>query len=333
MFDTTEVEEQIDPWAGLPVVIDADEIAYVAASGNEVRGIRAKSKTPFAPWKEYTNRTEFYSEVGKKNKDDYIVEDVQYPFSIDKCYKKVDDMIESIMDRCRSTEYKLFMGSGSPRDDIATVEVYKGQRGNMIRPVQLKEARQYCIDMWGAVEVDGTKHEADDMLAIWTTKKGCISASQDKDAYQVAGWLLKPAWSEPRLMDAFGYFDVDKSGKTPIAVGQGECFLAYQCTVGDSSDNYKPTKLTKKTFGMAGAKKLIDLCTNREELWTAVTNKYKEWYPEPVKYKHAYTGEDMVGTWHSLFNEYYRLAYMMRDEDDCRSGYDLMDELGISYED
>lgn len=333
MFETTEVEEFDEPWAGLPVVIDADEVAYVCAAGNETRGIRVRENKPFSTWKEYATRTEFYAKVGGKgNAGDYTIEDVQYPFHISKCYNKIDEFVESILERCQTKEYKMFMGSGSPRDAIATVMQYKGQRGEMIRPMQLKEARQYCIDRWGAIEVDGTKHEADDMLSIYTAKYGYISATQDKDAYQTPGWLLKPSWECPKLMGGFGFFDIDKSGKTPIPFGQGECFLAYQCLVGDSSDNYKPTKLTSKNFGAAGAKKLIDGCSDPYQLWSAVVGKFKEWYPTPVEYEHAYTGEKMKGTWHSLFNEYFRLAYMMRDFDDCKSGYDLMDELGIVYE-
>ena len=334
MFETTEVEETATKgYEGRKAAIDFDEIAYVAAAGNETRGIRVKENVPFATWKEHSTRTDFYKSIGgKSNAKDYVIEDVQYPFSIEKCYHKIDEMVQSILERCKTEDYVGYMGSGSPRDFIATVMQYKGQRGSMLRPVQLKEARQYCKERWNAIEVDGTQYEADDMLAIETATSGAISVSQDKDAYQVEGWLLKPAWAEPRWMDGFGYFDVDKSGKSDVAVGAGECFLAYQCLVGDSSDNYKPTKLTKKNFGMAGAKKLIDKCGNSLQLWGAVIEKYKEWYPEPFTYPHAYTGEEMIGTWHNMFNEYYMLARMKRTLDDCATGYDLLEALGVDYE-
>lgn len=334
MFNVTEVIDEEEPWRGLPVVFDGDELSYVASVGNETRSIRVRANKPFAQWQEFKTRTEFYQSIGEKpDPDDFTIEDVQLAYNFDKCKTALDQRIQGILSIIDTNEYKGFLGEGSPREAIATIWKYKGNREGMVRPVQLKQARQYIIDTYGFEQVDGTKYEADDYISIYASKFGYIAAVNDKDQYQCGNtWLFKPGYDVPKWLDEFGTMYVDKSGASPIAKGCGDAFLAYQCLCVEQSDNFKATALCNAKFGPASAEKLIKKCSNKAELWNAVAKQYQKWYPQPVDYKHCYTGEPMQGTWHSIFNEIFQLAYMYRDFDDQKTGYNLMDELEIDYE-
>ena len=73
--------------------------------------------------------------------------------------------MESIQDKFdRGLEMKVYLtGTGNFREQIAVTQPYKGNR-TAPKPLYLPDVRQYLIDMWGAVVIDGK--EADDAACL-----------------------------------------------------------------------------------------------------------------------------------------------------------------------
>ena len=189
---------------------------------------------------------------------------------------KINKSIEKIVQDTGATDYKLFLtGKGNFREDnIGDVPtLYKANRANMRRPILLQEARQYLIDEFNAIGVEGM--EADDVVCI--EQQHCINedidsciAHIDKDINQQEGWHYRwEIFGKPSEM----YFVTKEEGLRNLYV---------QALVGDKVDNIMyyhdvdGSGTWKKNYGLGQktAEKYLAVHQTEKEMYDAVVNCY-----------------------------------------------------------
>ena len=196
---------------------------------------------------------------------------------------KITKSIKTIIEETGATDYKLFLtGKGNFREeDIGdTPNLYKANRTNMRRPILLQEARQYLVDEFNAIIIEGM--EADDVVCIEQTfclehDIDCVIAHIDKDIDQQEGWHYRWAiFNKPSNM----YFVTKEEGLRNLYV---------QALVGDKVDNimyyYSDDSGTwKKNYGLGqkGAEKYLAVHHTEKEMYDAVLNCYLE-HPKFIK--------------------------------------------------
>jgi hypothetical protein len=349
-------------------VIDFDLICFKAASAGEKRFIIV-THTPTGDKKQFKSRTEFYGHYAKKeggwlaktNKqredegkegfklEDFEIVDDRKVDDISFIFNSINKMTAKILDACKTSKYKAYLGSGDNfRHKVATVDKYKDGRDDMIKPLYIKEARQYVKEKFNAIEIlendNLTNLEADDWLVIESYKGyqnylengKCltIQVSTDKDSYQAEGMFYNyDKMKKPFLVNGYGrlFLHQESLDSEEDVKGYGQCWYLAQMVMGDSADTYKPSKLSKINIRDKGAYKLLKDTKNLKEGLEAVVSIYKKMYPEPVTYNHCYTGEEITKDWLGLANEYFTLAYMKRTEDDNTTFTKLLEENNIEY--
>lgn len=313
------------------VAIDGDLISFKAAAANEERSIEVKH-IPTGRVRTFKHRTEMKKEIDleKFPLSDFEITDVQTCEDISHALYTVKHMVEGIVEKAGADSIEMYMsGKDNFRDTLPLPEKYKGNRDDTIRPVQLSETRDYLTKKFKAVTYHG---EADDYLSIrqWETKDSkdvkLIVASIDKDTYGCDGWMLNwDKMDKPFFIEGLGKLWIDDKGKV---WGTGFKWKCLQWTVGDSVDNLKPTHLCGVKFGEKGAFKIFDKLETYDECIRAVAGKYKEWYPEPVKYVDQ-CGRDVEASWVDLMQTYFLGIHMKRWETDTPSVRDMLIGIGM----
>ena len=99
-------------------------------------------------------------------------------------------MIHRVLHRFADAEPTVYLtGAGNFRDTRATIQPYKGNRDRSKRPCYYKQTREYLLDIWKAVLVEGI--EADDAMGTeqWANKdKSTCIVTNDKDLNMIPGW-------------------------------------------------------------------------------------------------------------------------------------------------
>lgn len=340
------------------LVFDADSIAYKAAAANETKSITTQHITQ-GTIEHWSNRTEFKKAVENGRYDSlemYTITDVQDPRHSSYGKSLINEMIKGYHNRTNVKRSEIYIGGKDNFRDLIplpmehTVTVgkyagsallggrYKGKRDDTIRPVQLKELRQWMIDDLGAIVVDGM--EVDDKGSIrayegWKAKKGrVIQVTEDKDALQCSGWLFNPAkHSQPILIQGFG--ELHREGKG--IKGTGRLWLYFQSVYGDKVDCYHGSDMWKiagdkagiaRQYGEVAAFNLLKDCTSDKEALAAVYKQYQEWYPEPVTYT-AHDGVIHTKDALQIMQMYVDCAFMRRWDDDRIDVPAMLGKLGV----
>lgn len=172
---------------------------------------------------------------------------------------RTKEMVERILLAVNATEYQLFL-TGPNNFRYSIYPEYKASRVNAYRPTHEPACRQYLLDEWGAVLVDG--YEADDAVGIAQMEAAAKAASfdttiichMDKDINMIPGWHYNwPLSREGKLIrDEIKYF-----------VTYEEAFrnFCYQLLIGDPTDNIKGV------VGIGPVKANAFLDTTPKEKW------------------------------------------------------------------
>lgn len=335
------------------VGLDLDQVCYIAAAGAEKRTIKVTHKKSGRE-KVFNTRSDFYGKqknvaggwlkdqntnmevkalaAGKTftpwTRDDFVIEDIQTPEPVENCLHLLKIKINAILEHldCKNG-LGILGGEDNFRLILPTPEIYKGNREDSLRPKLLSETRSYVQKKYGAKVIDGI--EADDYLSMMayrgylhyqaTGKFNTIVASMDKDQVQVPGLLFninrdKGEWMHPYpwlIDDSMGEIWMEK-GKVK---GWGKKFFGYQMLFGDSTDNIKPYQPFGVKFGEASAFKVISPCQNEKDMWVAIVDQYKKWFPDGVEFTDHMQNERKfsAGQWASVI---FQLVYMKRTPDD-----------------
>jgi len=129
--------------------------------------------------------------------------------------------------------------------------------------------------------------------------------------------------------DGVGHLFLEK-GKVK---GQGHKLLCHQLIFGDSSDGVTPYQPFKKAlkinFGETASYKLLAPLQTKKECLEAVISKYKEWFPDGVKFTN-WDGKEIELTCGQWLDIIYKMVHMKLSEDDQSSIMRLIKELGIN---
>lgn len=331
------------------VAIDADIISFKASSAIERRYI-VVTHLPSGNQKEFDNRTEFYGHWSKKNggwlgevneerkeagKDPFLLEDFEIVDDrevepVEHAYQICKSLIKGIVEACEADSFVLvFDGEDNFRKKVATIVEYKGNRKDTIRPLYLKETKEYLYRVYPSESQYGV--EGDDVLSILSAKGNHIQATIDKDAWQTDGWIydLDKADKAYCVPKGIGKIWVDGAGKIRA---MGFKSLCFQMLTGDKTDNILPRALCSARYGEKTAKKDLDPITTEKECLELVLKMYKKWYPKPVTYKHWETEEELTKDYFDIASEMFLLLYMHRDYNDPTTLESLCKDLGVEYE-
>lgn len=110
---------------------------------------------------------------------------------VENALHSVKLILNGILETFRNApSHQLYLtGKGNFRDEIATIQEYKGSRKDKPKPKYYQEIRDYLTGRWDATVIDGM--EADDALGIeqWANKdKSTVIVSIDKDLDMIPGY-------------------------------------------------------------------------------------------------------------------------------------------------
>lgn len=301
---------------------------------------------------ENTNRMAKAAASGKNfkpfEKEDFEITDVQTPEPIENCLYLLKLKINNIVERVGLTKDQSLLvlgGKNNFRLRLPAPEQYKSSRTDTLRPVLLQDTRDYCVNHHGAVVIDDI--EADDYLAQlgykgWlnyqkTGKFNYIIASFDKDQFHTPSLILNTQrekddddnshWLYPYPIlvdDSMGEIWMVK-GKVK---GWGQKFMGFQMLFGDTSDHVKPYQPFGIRFGETAAFNIISPCNTEKEMWQAVVDTYKEWFPDGVKFT-SFDGQEInytAGQWASVI---FKFVYMQRWENDPTTLSTVLRRVGV----
>jgi hypothetical protein len=170
----------------------------------------------------------------------------------------VSRMEKTMIELCMELDCKDYQGyltgKGNFRYDIAVTTPYKGNRVSE-KPVHLQALRDHLVNSWGFIVVEGI--EADDIVATKGTelKDKCIIVGIDKDLDQIPGW----------------HYNYRKKEKDYVTEFEGLTAFYTQILTGDRIDNI----IGLKGIGPVKAKRILEECTNENELYQAVLKAYE----------------------------------------------------------
>lgn len=208
-----------------------------------------------------------------------------------------------------ATEPPLFFFTGKTnfRNDIARRKKYKDRPGN--KPWHYYNIKAFIKGKYEWREQE--PYEADDLLAIEQTSRGCSNAtiicSRDKDLRQVGGWcysweLGQQAQFGPFFIEGYGSIEISEDGKK--IRGTGDKYFLSQCLTGDVVDSIPglPKCGPRKAFEILQA-----------------TQTYTEGLEAVLEAYRAFYGGVIVGD--EALTEQARLLYMLREENKMWSLY------------
>lgn len=105
----------------------------------------------------------------------------------------VKHAVNNIWDRFGQKGTLYLTGRGNYRDEVATIQVYKGNRDPADKPFYYQEIKDYLINIHNAEVVHGM--EADDKVGIEQYKckdRDTVIVGQDKDLDMIPGWRFNP---------------------------------------------------------------------------------------------------------------------------------------------
>ncbi len=228
-------------------------------------------------------------QVGSIMQKHPFLPDEQIPADPKFIYQTLDTMITKAFKSTGAVELRVVLsGKGNFRNDIATLQPYKGNREDSVKPPHFKTVEDYLKEKYPTIIIHD--READDYLGdvLRYFPDHAICGSRDKDLRTVPGWHY--SW-------ACG----DKQPEKPlyrITNYQAWHFFFYQCLIGDNTDNIigcgikKEVKwgknedgtprmmMRRKGVGSVGALKILDNAKDTAELYQRVYSEYENVFEE-----------------------------------------------------
>lgn len=314
------------------VAIDGDILVYRAASVAQHVYYDIYEDGEFKETFEYSKEAKGYL----KDQSEFFMEDTtlyeirprtEY-MTEEEAFLAYDYQIKAIKSKLKAKKYKVYLtGKGNYREDVATIQKYKGNREFTEKPYWFYNVRAYAISL-GAVVVDG--NEADDACSVVAyrgylqnpTKPTTVCVSVDKDLLNTPGYHFNPDKNEePVLVE-------------PL---QGDRSFYQQLLKGDKQTDNIPgcqglSKITSAKYGLRkiatigdkGAEGLLADCNTPVEMYERCYEVYRDWYSEQegwdsetntYQYK-SWDGKDIERTVDEIMKEQADLLWMQRFKGD-----------------
>ena len=358
------------PDSNIVAIIDADYCSFSCASVGDEDYIEVTHKETKKSV-EFKNVTEFYGRskktlggwLGKintkresQNKPPYSVEDFaiakkkrrkqEYRISTDEegneiktpvdmeqakanIFHSAKTVILNDLKNLGTDNYEAYLSNGSSlRNNIATLMKYKGNRDNTPKPLLFDDVVDYIGNAFEAKFVDGI--EVDDAVVIRAyNDPNAVVVGIDKDHYAQEIKFFNPTRPEEGIIDCncFGKLWRDRKGKVR---GYGRLFLYFQVASGDKADNYKSNCFSDVKYGDAAAYNDLADCKDEKEALEKLVEIYKKLYPE-YKVVTGWRGFPIGIDWLYVLDEIFKLAAMVRWENDYRSIHTEFARFGVKY--
>lgn len=202
--------------------------------------------------------------------------DVPASHSLHNCRSIIRKQIKYLREFFPVEQVTIFLSSDDKsnfRYDVATTQVYKGNRVNSEKPVHYKEMKEFMIRKFNAVVVSG--QEADDEMGIWAQEDvdKYIIVSADKDMRMTPGWHWEMSDRPPYFVTDPGFLQLERRrANRPKLFGTGLAWFYAQVLMGDRADHIPGIP------GIAdvGAYNILKNCTTEEEYKKVVEATYKQ---------------------------------------------------------
>ena len=315
------------------VSVDCDTLIFQSASVCESRTVEV-THIPTGKKKEFSNRTEFKEIMKSKEKEitpDYVIKDVQVAEDAPHVFKLIKNRIEQIKDNFSDCEIVLGAGaSNNFRDKLPYPTSYKGNRKNTIKPLLLKEAQNYTINVHKAQVAMGC--EQDDYTAILAYNalrdgRKAYLLSPDGDSRQFDGLALGKYDSKPNdCVDIQFMHEVAYNDKGFQSYGFP--WMVMQAAVGDITDGLNPCYICGKRYGEKGHYNAVKNFKTKEEHASYLVNLYKNWYPSEFEYKDCF-GNLIKADWKFMLELYWKGTTMMRSHNEEPCIWKFFNQYGI----
>lgn len=295
------------------ILIDSDILTYKCGFSVEGREYHLK----FDGNKEATFSSQYIKEVrdfisfmGLKREDEnslYTIEKEVKPEPLENALHNVREMIKSIQEGVGCTSYQLYLTGGSNfRDEISTIQKYKGNRNKLHKPYWYEGIRDYMTSSLGAIIIDG--QEADDVMSIELTNNinYCI-ATIDKDLDNTPGW----------------HYNFDKDALYKVEEKEATYNFYKQLLIGDRVDNIRGIP----GVGIKTAEKILSGLSTEREYAQEVYEKYIDFILSgDISDEDS---EEYIGTlaWEEM-RETGQLLWMRRKEDELWEMPETIERLG-----
>jgi hypothetical protein len=327
-------------------VVDLDAFKYAAAYVGEKKSIRATLKGDTSVTFEAKSRTAFWGHWKKRAggilaehnatrespylPDEFDIEDISTPEPIQNVLHTAKVMVDDILKQAGAKTYEMYMGKGdSQRVEWSTLQKYKGNRDNLVKPYHLDAVSDYLERRYSAEII--TDREADDMCVIRAYKEPTrFVIGEDKDYWgsPVNYYDINRTHRGIVNCDKLGHLFLDDK---KIVRGEGRIHLYYQIITQDDVDNYKANCFSDIEWGsVSGFKSLVD-CKTDKECFQKMVEVFKYLYPEEKVVK-GWRGDDIKIDWLYVFQEMFDMAHMQRTLTDPRVNVKAaLDRMGIEY--
>lgn len=244
------------------------------------------------------------------------------------------------------------------RGELPTVELYKGNRTDSLRPLLLKKLRSWVMEEKNG-EYAPQGFENDDYVEWWGykgymdyKKSGVFSygvIAEDKDSFSNPKLLINfgqhtgednpfkgdykfpQAWLIPDSTVSSGETDLVVKSKKEFKASGLKWLLSQAFLIGDTADHYnalKHLKHYKTNFGDVGAYELLSGVDSPKDCIQAVVDLYSKFFPWGVEYK-DHRGDDQDVTTLEYMNTYFLVAYMTRSYEDKMDFYKLCNAFKV----
>jgi len=296
----------------LKLLIDADGIVFAAGFAAERMMYRVRFlKDDTYDWLSsadfrYKKDVDKFLLEQEFEEGEYEIVKWREPEPVANALANARNMLNGVLESLHSTRCELYLtGDGNFRYDIATIQPYKGNRKDAVRPMHEPAIREYMIQHWNAITIDG--QEADDAVSIRQIMLGdrsCI-VSADKDLDMVPGWHSK----------------IRKCELYYVTEDEGMYHFYWQLLRGDPTDHIQGVP----GIGAAYAKRdLPDVGASEQELFEAAYRCYETYHKErAAEGAITLTAEELDTGIRAAMRENGRLLWMRRELEEM---WELPDE-------
>lgn len=358
--ETTEAKNVTEFW-GVGKKVSVNSWVGVQNVERSINGLEEWTKDSFTIENFKRLKTKYVDKVSG-NKFNKEAHDISNKIKVDVDLSDVVAIMEARINEVREQwgvkKFLMCLGSGEVfRDYLKLPEPYKGQRSEL-RPILLKEARQWVQDTY-PTKIAPPMFETDDLVEwfaalsqVYYRKTGIhkyVLVGEDKDlASNAKAWVNygreDNAFKQPQMVlipDATvstGTLELVQKSKSTEVKGTGLKWLVMQAfCIGDSSDHYHPyLKLPKNLrshikYGQVQAyKDFVKLTTIKEVLQQAVDNMHL-WFPEGLKYTAHDGTEQDIDTFTWMADVCWPVAYMTKSPNDKANFKKLCDYAEVDY--
>ena len=162
-------------------------------------------------------------------------------------------------------DYTIYLGKGDNfRDDIATIQPYKGDREESKKPIHYSLLKDYLVSKYIIEYTEGMESDDGMSIAQWTRwcqglKRDSCIVTQDKDLNMVPGWHHNPVKNEKFFIEE------DEAMKT----------FYKQMLTGDSTDNIPGMFKLTGNKATAKIKNKIDKMDDEIDMYNLVLTCYE----------------------------------------------------------